>query len=251
MNKEVSIIKSAVSRKAGRVPFRSSKALADFLNQPKIKIAEAITGALSVGRQEAIQIGARLVQGALKGHFMTQLGREIRSLIEKGEIREDYAETKFGFQSLAELLDFIDRETIDEDRFTAIKAMFFALNSIGATEGEQIVNYQLFRLSKQLSSSQLLMLKISYDLHKERAFPDPNANFGGEQWINVIAKRIGHEVITLLKQDESVLMEHGLLSQRVYGDKSGVQVVNARLTDLGLKFCEHIEKYQRIDVSQS
>jgi hypothetical protein len=47
----------------------------------------------------------------------------------------------------------------------------------------------------------------------------------------------------LIEQDEKILIEKGLISDRVYSDRSGVNTKNARLTDLGEKLCEYLSDY--------
>ena len=196
-----------------------------------------------MGTQGAIVAGARLVQGVLKGQFFTQLGREINHLIEQGKIPEDYVEKKYGFESFAELMQFIDEQPLTADRFIAIKAMFFATNAINVEDGEKILNYQLFKLSMSLSSSQLLLLKLSYDLYQQNHWPDPGANSSAQGWIKLLAEKSGHGVQTLIRRDEKVLVEFGFISDRLHPDQSGIDVRNARLTDLGLKFCQNIENF--------
>jgi hypothetical protein len=219
--------------------YHDPKLLAEFMDQPKVKIAEAITGALALGTGEAIQLGARVIQSVIKGTLFKQLGREIKDLIEAGKIKEDYANEKYSFQSLADILQFIDSEAPDEDRFLAIKALFFSIISIDATEGEKVLNYQLFKIAMGLSAGQLLILKISYDLRKN------NENIGSskDDWLTLIAKKAGHNLKALIEDDEIILIEKHLISPRLWNDKSGVDTTNARLTDLGIKLSSNLEKF--------
>ena len=153
------------------IPFRDPQSLAKFMDQPLITIAEAVTGALSLGYSNAILVSGKLVQATLKGTLLKQVASEIKELIEKGRIKEDYANSKYGFKSLVALLEFIDSEVPDEDRLQAVKAMFVAVNAVDAKEGEELVNYQLLQISKKLSGGQILVLKTTYGMEKEKAFP--------------------------------------------------------------------------------
>lgn len=56
-----------------------------------------------------------------------------------------------------------------------------------------------------------------------------------QNWLNMVAQQIGHQVFTLIEQDEAVLIQHGILTDRTLGDRSGIKVDNARLSDLGIK----------------
>ena len=222
------------------ISFRDPESLAKLMDQPLPTIAAALTGALSSGYSDAVLIGGRLVQGALKGKLYQQVAREINDLVEKGKIKEDYANTKYGFKSLVELLEFIDSEVPDEDRLQAVKAMFVAVNAVEAKQGEELVNYQLLQISKRLSGGQLLVLKTTYDLYKKGGFHSINSSMA---WLESIATRIGHNITALIQQDELVLISNGLISDRTSRDRSGVNVTNARLTDLGIRFCEVLVRY--------
>ncbi len=235
------------SEKLEIVPFRDSKSLAQFLEQPKIKIAEAITGGLELGVNGLITAGARIVQGAIKGNLMKQFGREINTLVEKGKIKEDYAETKYGFQTLKEILEFIDSESPDEERFLAVKAMFFAVNAVDVNEGEELINYQLLQIVKKLSGFQLLILKVASEARKAHPGGGP-ASAGG--WLSDIANRMGHKLSSLVEHDEGVLMEYKLISGRRHSDRSGVAEHNFRLTDLAIKLCENLEHYETLGLGE-
>jgi len=222
------------------IPYQDPKALAEFLDQPQVKIAEFVTGALSMGKSEAVLIGGRLVQGALKANLMKQLGREIKFLIEKGKIKEDYANKKYAFQTLAELLAFIDSEVPDEDRFKAVKALFYSLINKDTQSGSEILHYQLFQISKKLSSSQLLTLRASYELKKKGETPT-----SADSWRISVAQEAGHNSVGLIMNDEVVLVEQKLIGETTYADGSGIRNnATARLTDLGIKLVELIAKYE-------
>jgi len=219
---------------------RDPNLLKPFLEQPRLKIAEFITGALSSGVSDWTKVGGRLVQGAIVGNLMTQIGREINELIDEGKIKENYAETKYGFKSLEELLSFIDSEAPDEDRFKAVKAMFFALNSIDVKDsGEEILRYQLFQICIKLSSSQLLTLRAAYEFKKSNT-----GHSSTEAWLKDIARQIGHNSAGLVEKDEITLENEKLITGRTYSDRSGVRGHNGRLTDFGVFLVEYILKYE-------
>lgn len=182
------------------IPYQNPKALSEFLNQPQVKIAELITGALSMGSSDAILASGRIVQGALKGNLLKQLARELITLQKRGRIEEDYADKKFGFQTLAELMAFIDSEVPDEDRFIALKALFYSIIDKEAQEGSDILKYQLFQICKRLNSSQLLTLKACYQLNKKSFTPNVASD-----WTATVAKEAGHNSKGLIENDETTL----------------------------------------------
>jgi hypothetical protein len=137
----------------------NSSALEEFLKDPLAVIAGAITEALAHGPKAFAIPVVRVAQGALKGKLFQQFAQEIKDLCEKGKIADKFAERKYGYQSWVELLAVIDEETPDEDRFEALKSMFYAANKINATDAEQIMAYQLLQIAKKLNSNDLLVLK--------------------------------------------------------------------------------------------
>ncbi len=226
---------------------RNPKVLKEFLEQPTIKIAEAITGALSAGKSGLFTAGGRIVQAAIKGNLVTQFGREITRLIEEGKIKEDYANKKYGFQSLADLLDFIDSEAPDEDRFTAVKAMFFGLNSVDVKDsGEELLRYQLFKITLTLTSTQILILKISNDWVMKKEGLSVSLGSGAAEWVSKMSQALGHNIESLVEIDEKVLIEKKLISPRKFSDGSGIIGTDARLTSLGMILCQNLLKYSNI-----
>lgn len=226
------------------IPFRDPDLLSEFLNQPATKIAEAITGALSLNKSEVIMTGGRIIQGAIKGKAMKQLGRELKELIERGKIKEDYAETKYGFKSLAEILEYIDQEFPDEDRLIAVKALFFSIISKKTNEAEEIKNYQLFQMVKKLTSSQLLLLKAIGETYISGEHKASTLGTNAHNWLKLMASKIGHNITDLIENDEIVLVENRIITPRQLGDKSAINPTNARLTDLGININEIIETYK-------
>src|SRR5215470_19701469 len=79
--------------------FENAHELAKFMEQPVSAIAEVMTGWFAAGPQAWMVMTGHIVQGILKGKLFEQLGREIRELREAGKIPDNFAETKYGFQS--------------------------------------------------------------------------------------------------------------------------------------------------------
>lgn len=211
-------------------------ALAQFLDEPVTAIAEAITGVLAAGPKAWAVSAGKLVQGALKANLFQQVSREIKDLRDKGKIPEDFSDKKNGFQSWVELMTIIDEESPDPERLDAIKAMFFAVNKVNAADGERILAYQLFQIAKKLTAGQLLYLKVCYEIFRKQEFPK---NFGHfDEWLTIAAQRLGHNVLSLIRLDDQALVALGLV------ENNNIVGRNTNLSDLGIKFCEEIQKYQ-------
>ena len=119
---------------------------------------------LAEGPKQLAVYGGKIAQAALKGHLFEEVAREVNRLREKGKIDENFGETKYGYQSWVQLLTIIDNECPDPDRLEALKAMFFSVNRVNAADWEKVLAYQLFQIAKEVTSSQLLLMKACYEL---------------------------------------------------------------------------------------
>jgi hypothetical protein len=134
--------------------------LAKFMDEPLPAIAEMITGAMAAGPKSWMLIGGRIIQSLYKAKLFQQLSREIKELREKGKIPNDFADEtkyKYGAKSWVELFAAIDEDVPDTDRLDALKAMFYEVNKINASDKERILNYQMFQIAKRLTSGELLV----------------------------------------------------------------------------------------------
>jgi len=220
--------------------------LEDFFNKPLPFIVATVTGALAAGKAGWFLAGGRIVQGMLKGRLFEQWSKEVKKLCETGRIPEDFVEKKYGFQTWVELMRIIDDESPDADRLEALKAMFFAVNKVGATEGKKIKAYQLWQIAKQLSSGELLLLRTAYLERSQYASQATHPSYVSSysNWASYMAKAIGHDSQGLIDLHEKKPTEIGLLTARTYDDRSGIDGQNARLSELGLMFCSNIETYE-------
>jgi hypothetical protein len=221
-------------------------AIEDFFNEPLPFIVATVTGALAAGKAGWILSGGRMVQAMLKGRLFEQWSKEVKKLQEAGRIPDDFADKKhkYGFQTWVELMTIIDEESPDADRLGALKAMFFAVNKVGTTDGEKIKSYQLWQIAKSLNSGELLLLRTAYKnrtLYASQA-PHPSYVNGYSNWASYMAREIGHNSQGLVDLHQKKPTELGLLSaQAMVGTINGA---SARLSDLGLMFCAHIESYE-------
>jgi hypothetical protein len=199
-----------------------------FLEEPITVIAESISGWLKLGTKETMLAVPRVALAALKGSAFEQFGREFDNLRKSGRIPDNHAEKKYGYSSLAELLAEIDSNPNDEDRLETLKAMFYSVNKVSATDGERVAAYQLFQLAKKLTGGQLLLLRAAELRFRS---PDFKPISSTRDWLGGVANLLGHGIIALVEQDEKVLMENNLLSGRQFSDGSGVSDSNGRLTD--------------------
>jgi len=219
-----------------------------FLQQPAIKIAEALTGILSSSRSDLILSAGRLVQASIKLRLFQQLGKELKEYREKGKIKDDFCATKYNQASLCELLKFIDEEVPDEERFKAMKSIFLTSVSKDASEDKEVLAYQMMQICRQLSGRDILVLKAIYDIASggsSNLNDDANlATKDPKEWFSIVAHKIGHKIPSLVEISEERLVNLKLISRRIHPDRSGIDSRNFRLTQLGLKLCEFISRYE-------
>lgn len=219
--------------------FSDSKTLAEFLQQPTEIIAETITGILASDLKDYKLIAGRIVQSALKFRLLTQLGRELKELREKGKIKEDYFATHKQQATLVELLKFIDEEVPDEELFKAVKSIFFTSISKDASEEDSLLGYHFLQICKQLKSGDILLLKTCYQIRKSGKYIENNS---ARSWMDKCA-RYSELPKGMVELYEENLMKFKLLTERTYSDRSGVRIGNFRLTDLAIELCEFITRY--------
>jgi len=87
---------------------------------------------------------------------------------------------------------------------------------------------------------QLLYLKACYEIYKAGASIQGTVN--QSEWYSLVGQKLGHKVNSLMDLDAAALADSGLLHRRG-GLDTGLNRLHARLTDLGIKFCEEIQTY--------
>ena len=219
------------------------KSIANFIQQPAVKIGEALTGILASDFSELKFAAGRVLQGAIKYKLLTQLGKELKEFAEKGKIKGDYFATNREQASLIELLKFIDGEIPDEEVFKAMKSIFFTGILKGIIEKDRLCTYEFLQIGKQLKSGDVLILKACYELRKEYQNRQGEIHSDVVWWIKRVSEKTNLPD-ELVEFHELNLNKLKLLMDRRFSDKSGiVQPYNFSLTSFGIKFCEFITNY--------
>lgn len=217
-----------------------------FLENPTAQALEAVTGAFGLGAKHGFVAAGRIAQGILKGRMYEQCAEEWRRLRDAGKIPENLGDRKHGLYTWAELMKIIDDECPDEERLEALKAAFYAVNKVTQADAEQIVQYQLWQIAKELSSGEVLLLRSIYS----RASGAMGNHY--REWATNMAMLSGLVIPELVERHENHLVAALLVTPRtaVTGDvqhhyeRSGINCVNNRLTNLGIRFCRNIELYK-------
>jgi len=225
-----------------------------LLENPFEVIAQVVSGYFASGNGYWAHAGLRIVQSAFKARLFEQFDRELRMLRDKGKLPEEFSGHKNGYKSWIEVLTILDEEIPDEDRLEALKAMFFAVNKIGIDDGQRVLNYQLFQTAKALNSGELLLMKAVYEGHRNSVFSGSQSQVSLDVWARTMASRLGHGLASLVIRDSNALEEQGLINARLPlgGTPTGaraaadhwVNPAQARITDLGIRFCENLQIYE-------
>jgi len=216
--------------------------------------AVAYVGALlQSGVPRYVLAGPKVAFTAMAIEALTNLWKEIYAWRKAGRIPDDFSGRPAGYQTWVDLLKEIDSNPVDGERLKAMKAMFLAANQTNATDGQSILAYQLFQIAKTLTSGELLLLKAVFEAYGDSVFGAPTQRVTLDGWAQTMASRLGHGLFTLVIRDSIALEQNGLLNARVavgpaphQTNENWVLPVNARITDLGMKFCENIRNYEAV-----
>lgn len=203
-----------------------------------------VSALLQSGASRYVLAGPKVALTAMAIEALTDLSREVLGWKKAGTIPEDFSGRPSGYQTWVDLLKEIDSNPVDAERLKAMKAMFLAANRVSATDAESIVAYQLFQIAKNLSSGQLLLLRATYDTYLDyTSGPRTGGSTSTREWQSTMARRLGHGLSALVPRDERKLVEYGLIASWTHGNELEVPLMDARMTDLGIRFCKNLESY--------
>jgi hypothetical protein len=214
--------------------------LEEFLDEPLTFVAETITGAFAIGKTGVFVTGGGIFQALLKGKLFQQWDREYHALREAGKIPDDFADSRYAFQTWVDLMRIIDEDSPGPDLLEAFESMLCAVNKVNAEDKDRVRAYQLWQITEQLNSGDLLLLKT---------LCEHSHHFGKiayQQWISQVANLSGSGVIELVQ-----LQVERLLKYRLRYEAMSDQVQKAaQITSLGHQLCGNINTY-RVDLGNA
>jgi len=126
-----------------------------------------------------------------------------------------------------------------------MKAMFLAANDINSTDAESILAHQLFQIAKHLNSGELLLLRAIHRSYESGGWKRDYQSGNASYWRAMIAKKVGLGLSALMERDERALVDQGLITPIVMsGNLAQIREDSARLSDLGIRFCENMKNYR-------
>ena len=191
---------------------------------------------------------------AIIAHFFTKFSSEYKEKIKNGELKNENVATEKPALMFADLLKLIDEGKIDEERFKAIKSIFFYSVSKNATENDETLAYEFLQTAKKLSSTEILILKANFEIAQDKISEAvskeqmANGKSHRNSWRRIIAQQMGYENLdSIVTKYEGNLESLGLISSRNEEDHlQGLfeSTKKFRLTETGYKFCEFMTKYE-------
>jgi hypothetical protein len=213
--------------------------IGQFLGKTSKALLEGATGVASTDKKELIKSAGQLLQHVRGGHFLNELKKEWDDYRAKGRIEPDYQNTDQCWDNLKEVLEAIDKDMPDRTRFEAMKAIFLKAASEDVSSRNDILPYELMKLTRRLTSAQILILSACYYISEnEMGQYYKLTSYAG--WNDAVRNRSGLEYKEIVDFEELTLTDLGLLTKRQHGDGSGIVSDRFRLTKLGLKLCEFI-----------
>jgi hypothetical protein len=216
-----------------------------ILSSSRTEKVAYVSALVTSGLPRLALAGPKVALAAMAVEALTDFGREVSDWIKGGRIPGDFSGRPSGYQTWVELLQEIDSNPVDAERLKAMKAMFLAANEVNAADAASVLAYQLFQIAKSLNSSPLLVLMSIYKGYLEYLRgPRTGGSVPTRQWREMIAHRLGHKLSVLIERDERRLVEYGLIAPWTHTNELEVPLMDARMTDLGIKFCQYLQAYQ-------
>lgn len=216
----------------------TSRILGDTLKS----LTEGFTGIASSDRKDLILSVGHIFQRLRSGVFLQTLKLEWDAYKKKGRIKDDYEQTEQHKVCLQEILDFLDKDSPDEIRFSFLKKILFTASTETVSDRDSVLPQQYMRLCRLLTSGEILVLAAGHNIMKDIGVDKEDSQ--AINWLIKVAKNSGLKHPELVELYEPNLIEKQLITPRTYGDKSGVRLgKNFRFTDLAGGIWKFIEAY--------
>ncbi len=182
-----------------------------------------------------LQTFSNVVQDSLKADFFSAFINERERLIKEGKSSVNFGATDIGKLCLLELMDALSEGLPDKGRFDALKALYFKAADVSSDEAQQARVLQLMKACRTLDSSEILILRTSFNIYKNH--PATSLNSDAQRWPeNIEAASEGLLTAGIVELYENRLIDKGIITERVYPDKSGYSRGSfMRLTRLGIE----------------
>ena len=222
------------------------KSTSDIIESTYINLIRGITGLATSDKKGLIFSVSKILQNVRATDLLISFKKEWDSWKDKGTIKDDYSTTEQHLNCLHELLNFLDNDIPDKLRFDILKKILFVAASETISKRDDVLPHQFMQISKNLNSGEFMVLFTAYNLAKSSDFKFPE-NLSAHRWAELIAENSPLKYSSLVQLYEDNLIKYKLLYDRMYNDKSGIQMSqHLSLTSLGLDFCRYVEQYDNV-----
>lgn len=214
---------------------------------------EALTGIAASDKKDWALSFGYLLQRVRGGKFLKTLSDEWAKYRKKGRIKDDYLTTEQGQACLQEILDVLDKESPDEVRFTAMKAVLLAAASEATTNRNSFLPQQFMKVCRELSSGELIVLTGSLKLFEKSGLCGERVNSTGDsgRWAQNVASEMNLKYADLVRSHEESLALKRLISETMTHNRNLFRVTeHYRLTEFGYNLCRFIQQAEIEDLSE-
>jgi len=216
----------------------------EVFNATLLALTEALTGIMASDKKEwALSIG-HLLQRVRGGRFLKTLSDDWMKYRKKGRIKDDYLDTEQGQACLQEILDSLDKESPDEIRFNAMKAVLLAAATETTTNRDSFLPQQFMRVCRTLSSGELIVLGGSLKVYESNHRFGLNVGTHKECrfWAQHVAAETKLTYADLVLSFERSLAAKGLIAENTgSNDRQFLVTEHLRLTEFGYNLCKFVE----------
>lgn len=202
------------------------------------KFVPGVTALAKMDRGDFIQSLSNVVQRQRKEGWLHAFLIELNSLCEKGKVKEGYMTTEQGEECRQELLDSLDKDKPDKEKFEAMKKVFLLAAQSPEDQWDSNRPQQLMKICRTLVSEEFIILGVAYHLFSSLDQAEvEKISRAAEQWPVTIAQhskgRISEGMVYFYEED---LVKKQLIGEKVHNDKSGVRYAHkCRLSPLGVE----------------
>jgi hypothetical protein len=140
------------------------------------------------------------------------------------------------------MLDFLDKDSPDERRFSILKAIFLGAATEEQSTRDSVLPQQYMSLCRTLSSGEVLVLQAVFAITEGGGIFSAKNN---KEWFEIIAEKSGLKTRELVEIHERKLMEKNLIMNKAQPDgaMSYQAGSNFRLTPLAVQMCKFIKTF--------
>jgi hypothetical protein len=235
---------------------QNTNELAKLLDSP-LGVLEFITGLVKEDRKSRLATIGGTLQALATGRTEEYLCSQIKRLRDAGKIPDEFDKHEEGMWSFVDIFKAVDGgEEPTKEKLDALIALFYGVVKMNATDIERTLNHRYLRIALSLKSSELQLLAVVHKQFVNNSLGVTSNAMKLQDWALKTAREYSTDYpLDLVLQDQKALMERGLLSAyrdaTVTEERQEVLTLNARLTQLGIAFCQKLETCVRDSLSKA